>query len=1307
MSTMKTKTRPLFCVLAAVSLISAAMPPQIVSAAIAVLTAKPEAPELLQLTAGGHALGFAADGVYAATGSHALHVEFVGANDVQPQSGSAAEGEGQAAALDQVTYVGLWDGIDLAFEAEAGGIYATTYAIEPGADPADILLRYNAPLTFNEDGTLSIAFETGAMTESAPVAWQVIDGERISVEVAFQLDGQEAGFALGAYDPDLALFIDPSLTWNTFFGGDADDYGNTVAVDGSGNVYVAGESPASWGSPITRAYGGGESDAFAAKLDSSGNLVWVAFLGGIGTDTGEDIVVDGSGNVYIGGWSTRSWGSPVRAYTGNQDAFAAKLDSAGSLTWNTFLGGTLNDYGYGVAVDGSGNVYVSGSSYNTWGSPVRAYTGNQDAFAAKLTSAGALTWNTFLGGSGDDYGNGIAVDGTGNVYVGGTSYTTWGTPVVGHTGGSDGFVAMLFSSGALNWNTFMGCGSYDSIYDIAVYGSGSIYVSGMSFGTWGSPVRAYTGGFDVFAAKLASDGSRTWHTFLGGTGSDYGYGVAVDGSGNVYVSGWSGSSWGSPVRAYTAVEDAFAAKLTSAGALTWNTFLGGSTTDYGEDIAVDGSGNVYAAGFSDSSWGSPVHAFDAESDSIAVKLTSTGSLTWNTFLGCGYGDDIGNGITLDPGGFIYVVGTAGGEAFAAKYSAIGGQSFIYYLGGSGDDEGKAIALDGSGNIYVTGKSTASWGSPQLAYTGNGDAFVARISNSGVMNWNTFLGGAGVDNGNAVTVDDFGVGNVYVTGGSSATWGSPVRAYTAGWDGFAAKLNRNSGSLTWSTFLGGSGSDGGYGIAEDGAGNVVVAGGSSATWGSPVRAYTGNQDAYAAKLDSSGNLTWNTFLGSSLVDYGYAVALDGDDNVYVVGKSSATWGSPVRAYNSGGDAFAAKLTPAGALTWNTFLGGSGFDVAYGIALDDDGNLYVSGKSDAAWGSPDRAYVNGYDGFAAGVDGSGALSWNTFLGGDGEDVANGAAVNGTGTLMYSVGTSDAGWGIPVSGFTDGSDAFIIRLDVTLPGDFSKNSPAEEVYTTTDPTLSWGVSSDADSYEYCIDTSDNDTCDASWISTGTSQSAALSGLTDYTTYYWQARAVNGSGNTEADSGTWWSFTALPETFTDVPSSHWAWSWIERLFHAGITSGCGGGNYCPNNPVTRAEMAIFLERGIRGSGYTPPAATGTVFGDVPISHWAAAWIEQLYADGITSGCGGGNYCPNNPVTRAEMAIFLLRSKHGSSYTPPAATGTVFGDVPISHWAAAWIEQLYAEGITSGCGGGNYCPNSSVTRAEMAIFLVRTFDLP
>jgi hypothetical protein len=186
----------------------------------------------------------------------------------------------------------------------------------------------------------------------------------------------------------------------------------------------------------------------------------------------------------------------------------------------------------------------------------------------------------------------------------------------------------------------------------------------------------------------------------------------------------------------------------------------------------------------------------------------------------------------------------------------------------------------------------------------------------------------------------------------------------------------------------------------------------------------------------------------------------------------------------------------------------------------------------------------------------------------------------------------------------------------------------------------------------------------------------------------------------------TARTSTFSDVPYGFWAHDWIERLFSAGITGGCGGGNYCPEQSVTRGQMAVFLERGMNSSSYTPPAETGTVFGDVPTSYWSASWVEKLFADGITGGCGGGNYCPDLAVSRAQMAVFLLRAKHGSSYTPPPATG-VFPDVPTSYWAASWIEQLYAESITGGCGGGNYCPDQSVTRDQMAVFLVRTFNLP
>jgi Zn-dependent metalloprotease len=207
---------------------------------------------------------------------------------------------------------------------------------------------------------------------------------------------------------------------------------------------------------------------------------------------------------------------------------------------------------------------------------------------------------------------------------------------------------------------------------------------------------------------------------------------------------------------------------------------------------------------------------------------------------------------------------------------------------------------------------------------------------------------------------------------------------------------------------------------------------------------------------------------------------------------------------------------------------------------------------------------------------------------------------------------------------------------------------------------------------------------------------------------------GQQAQDFDIWGSRVLLQgaSTFADVPATHWASSWINRLYNAGITSGCSTNplNYCPEDSVTRAQMAIFLERGMNGSAFTPPAGTGAVFADVPLSYWSVDWIEKLFADGITSGCGINPliYCPDNPVTRSQMAIFLLRAKYGAAYIPPAVgSSTGFNDVPVTHWAAAWIKQLAAEGITTGCGSGNYCPEDSVTRAQMAVFLVRTFNLP
>jgi hypothetical protein len=291
------------------------------------------------------------------------------------------------------------------------------------------------------------------------------------------------------------------------------------------------------------------------------------------------------------------------------------------------------------------------------------------------------------------------------------------------------------------------------------------------------------------------------------------------------------------------------------------------------------------------------------------------------------------------------------------------------------------------------------------------------------------------------------------------------------------------------------------------------------------------------------------------------------------------------------------------------------------------------------------------------------------------------------------------------------------------FGKISPVNGAASQPlSPTLSWNASAGASNYEYCYSSAPGP-C-SQWHSVGANTSVTLHDLAADYTYYWQVRIVDAGGATEANDNVWWSFTTTdisacvwppytPPTipsFIDVPMTVGHWDWVERLDNSGITAGCGNGNYCPFSEVVRAQMAIFLLRGKHcGSAYTPPAiGDSTGFNDVPLDATYAAWVKQLATEGVTTGCGNGNFCPQTVVNRAQMAIFLLRARHGATYSPPAVgDSTGFGDVPMDVSYAPWVKQLAAEGITAGCGGGNFCPFQNVNRAQMATFLVRAFGLP
>ena len=253
--------------------------------------------------------------------------------------------------------------------------------------------------------------------------------------------------------------LGPERIWNTFLGEAARDWAFAIAIDGDRNTYVTGLSAATWGSPLNPFSGG--YDVFVAKLDANGSLLWNTFLGGSDNDIGYGIAVDTNGNVYLNGLSRATWGSPIRPYDALDDGFVAKLAANGSLLWNTFLGGPGLDRGQArIVVDADGNSFVAGQSNATWGSPVTPYAVSWDGYAAKLDTNGALQWSTFVGGSSNEYGRGIALDNDGNPYVSGDNYAVGGV--------QDAFVAKLNASGALQWSTSFGGPGWDMGSDIVV-----------------------------------------------------------------------------------------------------------------------------------------------------------------------------------------------------------------------------------------------------------------------------------------------------------------------------------------------------------------------------------------------------------------------------------------------------------------------------------------------------------------------------------------------------------------------------------------------------------------------------------------------------------------------------------------------------------------------------------------------------------------------------------------------------------------------------------------------------------------------
>jgi hypothetical protein len=604
---------------------------------------------LLQFTSGGHVLGFGSQSVYLAGLDHALRVEFNGSRPTLPVAEGADLGQNGVAPLGKVTYRDAWNNIDVIYSAVAGGITESTYVIRPGGNPSDISLRYNAPVQIMPAGSLRFDFENGYLVEKAPVAWQEIEGQRVAVAASFRLQGEsQVSFDLGGYNDNYAVYIDPTYTWHTFYGSNSYDVAYAIRLDSSGNVYVAGYSGATWNGPLgvapLHAFSG-ENDITIVKLNSAGAYQWHTFYGGTASDQAYGIALDTSGNIYVAGVSGAAWNGPtgqlaLHAYSVNSNIVILKLSNAGAYQWHTFYN---SEKAYCIALDTSGNIYVAGYSSITWNGPsgqipLNVFGGSNDIVILKLNNAGVYQWHTFYGTTHYDEAYGIVVDSSANVYVAGRTEATWNGPsgqlplhdVAGP--GLEIFILKLNSAGAYQWHTFYGSSNRDESYCIALDSSANVYVAGYSNATWNGPagqipLNAFAGNYDMVILKLNSAGAYQWHTFYGSvSGNDVANAITLDSSANVYVAGYSNATWGSPWNAYTGNEDITILKLNSAGAYQRHAFFGATAYDRGQAIAPDSAGNVYVAGYSSATWNgpgalAPLHVYSSSYDLTVIKIS--------------------------------------------------------------------------------------------------------------------------------------------------------------------------------------------------------------------------------------------------------------------------------------------------------------------------------------------------------------------------------------------------------------------------------------------------------------------------------------------------------------------------------------------------------------------------------------------------------------------------------------------------------------------------------------------------------------
>ncbi|MFY7732622.1 MAG: SBBP repeat-containing protein, partial [Bacteroidia bacterium] len=548
----------------------------------------------------------------------------------------------------------MYPNIDIEFvlnDAANRGKFKYNFIVKPNGNLTDIKLAFLGAnrTSLNQAGNILIETAYGNIEENIPLSYVITNNNsHSSIKANFiELDNNTYGINAENYNHNQTLVIDPT-NWATLFGGIGYDVGSGIATDTSGNNIIIGNTQSINAIATVGAHqtilGGLYQDAFVAKFNNIGTLLWATYYGGIDADYGTGIATDISGNIIIGGYTYSSIGiATAGAYqtaisSGSFEAFITKFNTNGIRQWATYYGGNNQDQVFGITTDVFNNIIVTGltnstNAIATIGAYQTTYGGwNLDAFVAKFSDIGNLLWATYYGGNADDIGYGITSDVNGNIIVVGRTNSSNGIATVGSVkafnfANYDGFVAKFNQSGGMLWATYLGGNFTDQANAVITDGNADIIVTGKSQTTNG-------GNYYAYITKFNTNGTSPWFNFYSGNVSSEGNGITIDASGNIIINGTTNSTTGiATIGAYQTTnagyDISFFAKFNTNGIVQWGTYFGGGALN-GNVITTDANGNIIITGATNSNSIVSIGAYQSinggSSDAFIAKFSSNGVL---------------------------------------------------------------------------------------------------------------------------------------------------------------------------------------------------------------------------------------------------------------------------------------------------------------------------------------------------------------------------------------------------------------------------------------------------------------------------------------------------------------------------------------------------------------------------------------------------------------------------------------------------------------------------------------------------------